>query len=392
MINNNRILIVDALRGFALLGIVLIHSVEHFDFFYPPQINLLFSAEFDAKIMDLVFLLISGKAYSIFALMFGISFFIQMERNKQRGIDFSKRFLWRLTILFIFGFIHSLFYEGDILHIYALLGFPLIIFNKFSNKTLLITALLLFVQIPLFYHLVNSLIYQNYVYKESLGSGLWEIGAKTYATGNLIDVIKYNNWNGRIAVWGWTIYNGRILQLIGLFLVGLILGRRKFFNNLETNKGFLIKSLIFGLIAAMLLGFISTSGVAENLTETSKNIFGKVLQSYTNLVYTGLIIIAFCLINLKFKDATVFRLLSNFGRMSLSNYLFQSLIGVTLFYNFGFGLYRYLGSTWSLIYGIIFVSLQIAISNFWFKHFHYGPFEWLWRAITYFDFNLKFRK
>ena len=103
MRKGERILIVDILRGFALLLIVLIHYVEHFDFFAPPETSFLFSNETDSRVMQLVLMLISGKAYSIFALLFGISFFIQMDRKEQEGIDFRGTFLWRLTVLFFYS-------------------------------------------------------------------------------------------------------------------------------------------------------------------------------------------------------------------------------------------------------------------------------------------------
>ena len=104
MRKGERILIVDTLRGFALLLIVLIHYVEHFDFFAPPGTSFLFSNETDSRVMQLVLMLISGKAYSIFALLFGISFFIQMDQKEQEGVHFRGTFLWRLTVLFLLGF------------------------------------------------------------------------------------------------------------------------------------------------------------------------------------------------------------------------------------------------------------------------------------------------
>jgi len=244
MKENNRIIIVDALRGFALLGIVLIHFVEHFDFFHAPELNWLFSAEMDKKIMKLAFLLISGKAYSIFALMFGLSFFIQMNNQAEKGIDFSKRFLWRLIILLIFGFLHSLIYQGDILHIYALLGIMLIPINKLNMKHLIMLTVLLALQIPILYHISASFINPEYKYTESFGSGLWAEAGKAFATGSFSEVLSYNIVKGRTAVWGWTFYNGRYLQLLSLFVMGLILGRIKLFENLAENKKLFLLNLM----------------------------------------------------------------------------------------------------------------------------------------------------
>jgi len=111
IVSQNRIQLVDALRGFALLGIVLIHFVEHFELFKDPTVNYFFSPETDQVVFESVFFLISGKAYSLFGIMFGFSFFIQLNKKEINGIDFRKIFAWRLTLLFVMGVIHSLVYR-----------------------------------------------------------------------------------------------------------------------------------------------------------------------------------------------------------------------------------------------------------------------------------------
>jgi len=125
----NRIVVVDALRGFALLGILLLHAIEHFELFIYPKDNDLFAAS-DAIVHDIFFFIFAGKAYSMFALMFGFSFFIQIYNNEKRGKDFRLGFLWRLTILIFFGYLHSLLYSGDVLVVLGLLGLPLVFYIK----------------------------------------------------------------------------------------------------------------------------------------------------------------------------------------------------------------------------------------------------------------------
>lgn len=176
MEKNNRILIVDALRGFALLLIVIIHFVEHFDFFFDPEVSFLFSLETDKKVMDATFFVISGKAYSIFAILFGFSFFIQLSRQEAKGVDFRMRFLWRLMVLLIMGFVHSLIYKGDILHIYALLGLVLVVFYKVKTNLLYLVAILFALQIPHLYFLVESHLNPDFTYNQSFGSNYWQIG------------------------------------------------------------------------------------------------------------------------------------------------------------------------------------------------------------------------
>jgi uncharacterized protein len=75
--------------------------------------------------------------------------------------------------------------------------------------------------------------------------------------------------------------------------------------------------------------------------------------------------------------------------MSLTNYLTQAIIGVVFFYGYGFAMYRYMGSAWSILYGFAFLALQITFCKYWLAKYKYGPFEWFWRACTFLDFSIK---
>lgn len=389
---NKRIVFVDALRGFALLGIVLIHFVEHFDFFYPPEINYFFSAETGQKVMDVVMFLISGKAYSIFAITFGFSFFIQLNRKEEKGIDFRGRFAWRLTILFFLGVVHSLIYRGDILHIYAILGFPLIFMYKLNERTLAAIAILLVIEIPIVYSLVLSFVDPAYTFVPDYGGNWFSEAEAIYANGSFWDVIKINFWKSRYLVYAWTFYTGRAVQLMALFIVGLLIGRKRYFENVANYKRQAFQILVVSgiLIAAF---HISTMLINKGgFSELQISLFSTLIKAFSNLAYTAAIISLFILIYLAFKKSQVFELLAAYGRMSLTNYVSQAVFGVIFFFGFGLGMWRYMGSTWSLIFGFCFFLLQIFFSKYWLKHYYYGPLEWLWRALTFMDFGLKMKR
>lgn len=389
---NKRLLLVDALRGFALMGIMLIHSVEHFDFFYLPDKPVLFSPETNKIVFDIIKQLISGKAYSFFAILFGFSFYIQMYRQEIKGVNFKPRFMWRLTVLLLLGLLHSLLYRGDILHIYALLGFFIIPFYKSKPKTLLIIAFLLALQIPLIIQLSYAFAHPDYEYVKTFGTGTSKIVKEAYAHGDFFDVIKVNAWEGHLSNWAWTFYNGRYIQLIALFLLGLFLGRTKYFENIKKHRKQSLHIFTICFIFSVILYFIRMYLPEFNLTAAQKKLLGIILKSYYNLTCTGGIFILVILLYKYEWTNKPMQLLAYVGRMSLTNYMVQAIIGVCLFYEFGFGLYHYLGAAISLIYGITFFIIQIIFSKYWLNRFYYGPFEWVWRAITFFDFNLKFKK
>lgn len=388
--NNQRLVLVDALRGIALAGIVLIHAVEHFDFFRRPEVNLFFSTETDRMVMRMTFALIAGKAYSIFAFMFGLSFFIQLERQERKGVDFRLRFFWRLIILFAFGFIHSLLYKGDILHIYALFGFFLIPFYKIDTKKLIWLSVLLMLQIPTLYNLALAFVTSDYQLSGRYTRAFVREAASTYASGTLSDVVGFNLWKGRAMSWEWMYRNGRYLQLFALFILGLVIGRKRYFENIEKYKSAIIKLLIVSLITVGLFYIIRNTLTVFELTRPQTGLIRTLINSYANLAYTATIVFAFILTYIWLRRLFIFDLLANYGRISLSNYLIQSIFGIFFFYGFGFGMYKYLGSTWSLVYGFTFLGMQLIFSKIWLQHFHYGPCEWLWRALTYLNFKIKF--
>ncbi len=141
-----RIEVVDALRGFAILCIMLVHNMEHFDFAYFPEYLPDWLKAIDQVIWDGIFFLFGGKAYSIFALLFGLTFFIQSNRQAQLGKDFSGRFVWRMLLLFLFSILNAAFYQGDILMLYAILALLLIPVSRLNDRMVLWIAAFLMLQ------------------------------------------------------------------------------------------------------------------------------------------------------------------------------------------------------------------------------------------------------
>ena len=140
MIDSNRIVFVDALRGYALMGLFLIHMVEYFELYWlHPEPGLVHTAMFG---------LFGGKAYAIFALLFGLSFYIILQRRAQSGQDFRGRFAWRVTLLLAMGYLHGLLYGGDILQLLAVTGFIVLPLWHAGLRTLLFVAAVCLLQLP----------------------------------------------------------------------------------------------------------------------------------------------------------------------------------------------------------------------------------------------------
>ena len=154
-----RIEVVDALRGFAVLAILLVHNVEHFIYPVYPTSSPGWLEVMDLGVFHATFALFAGKSYSIFALLFGFTFFIQNENQRRRSKDFGYRFLWRMLLLMAFGTLNAAFYPaGDVLQLYALVGIILFLFRKASDRVLLVGALFFLLQPIEWYHFIASRI------------------------------------------------------------------------------------------------------------------------------------------------------------------------------------------------------------------------------------------
>src|SRR6478752_4039354 len=189
---SNRIDMVDALRGYALFGLFMVHCLERFEIYWiDPQPDTWF---------DGTMALFAGKAFAIFALLFGFSFATIMANERARGGDFTLRFAWRLVLLFAIGTLHALVYRGDILQVLAAVGLVMIPFDRLrSDKAALAIALLLFVQIPLLAR----------AWAASQGTG-WAIapavffgdsGMSTLVSGTFREVLASNAGPGMISKW-----------------------------------------------------------------------------------------------------------------------------------------------------------------------------------------------
>lgn len=387
MKTSNRIVVVDALRGFALLGILLLHAIEHFELFIYPKDNGIFTSS-DPIVHDVLFFIFAGKAYSMFALLFGFSFFIQLYNQEKNGKDFRLGFLWRLTILLFFGYLHSLIYSGDVLVVLGLLGLPLVFLYRVQVKWLVLLGILCVLQIPTLIQFISSFQDSNYVFSESWHH--WKTISPTFAEGSFTDVIKMNSKQSYLAKWQFYYNSGRYLQMFGLILLGLAIGKTQYFSNLGKSRKTTINAFVISTVLLLICLFFP-KGIL-NLSETQSVLFSKLQSSYGNFFQTITWITLFILIYNSVMSPTKQSLLSTYGRMSLTNYVSQAVLGVLFFYGYGLGMYNYFGITQSLFFGVIFFFLQLSLSKLWFKFFYYGPLEWAWRALTYWDFSIKFKR
>ena len=383
-----RINSIDALRGFALIGIMLLHCMERFDLTLAPVVESPFWQAIDTAVYDSLYFLFSGKSYAMFSLLFGLSFFMQMESQAAKGVDFRGRFLWRLALLFLFGYINGFVYMGEFFMVYALLVVFLIPLYKVSTRWLLVLCILLFLQIPAVISFV-SLLSDNVANEPTAAAAymdrLFERAADVFINGSLMDVLSFNTFDGQSAKCLWVFNNFRYLQLLGLFIAGMLIGRQGIHKSEEKmvkySHLFLPYCLAFWAVfyaVAFLLPVWGVDGFALRVGQT-------LFKTYGNLGQMMVYFCGFTLLYYRYKGQKVLDRIAPVGRMSVTNYMAQSIVGVSLFYGFGGNFAVEFNYLQSFLLGAAFCVIQIAYSNWWIKRFYYGPMEWLWRSLTWFQ-------
>jgi len=379
----SRIVLVDCLRGFALFGLFVVHMVEYFElYWYKPD---------PGWVHNLIFFLFGGKAYAIFSLLFGLSFFIIMDNQAKKGVDFRLRFAWRLTLLCVLGYLHGLLYSGDILQVLALTGFLLIFIYSLSNRWVLLLATVCLLQLPMLVQFQIGPLNDTFV-GEFLNWEMMNASGHIYAAGSLTEVLSQNAFHGQAGKWMFMIESGRIWNIIGLFLVGFLLGRTRYFERYEKLR----KASFFALaISAVLIPICL--GVMDrvwslSIPQSTAALMNGMATHYLNTALTATGILLFIFAYQIDRLQRALNSLAPCGRMTLTLYVGQSLIGVPLFYGFGLGLYDGFGQVQALALGILLWLFQMLLAHAWMSRFHYGPLEWLWRATTYLSCDVRWKK
>lgn len=380
-----RLGVVDALRGFALLAIVLLHNLEHYNLFLPLEYAAPeWLQTMDKYAWDTLFFLFAGKAYATFSLLFGFSFYIQFHNAEKRGMDFRGRFAWRMCLLFLFAQLHALFYNGDILLLYSVVGFALIPVCKLKDKTVFWIALVLLLQPFEWGRLIYAMINPEYVPVTGRFIPFFQRTQEVTANGSFLEVLRSNIWDGQLYSNIWQVENGRLFQTAALFMFGMLLGRRKYFMKSEESLSFWKKSLKYAIIAFIPLYCLKTY-VPDLITNPSVLVPYKIaIPSYANFSFMLILVSIFTL--LWFKKETGYgwqNLLIPYGRMSLTNYISQSIIGVSVYYGFGLSMYKYAGATGSLLIALLIFTVQLIFSRWWLARHKQGPLEFLWRKGTW---------
>lgn len=377
---------VDALRGFAVMAIILVHNLEHFIFpVYPTEspewLNIL-----DHGVFNSVFSLFAGKAYAIFALLFGFTFYIQTNNQKKQGKDFGYRFLWRLVLLVGFATLNAAFFPaGDVLLLFAVVGLVLFFTRNWSDKAILITSIIFLLQPVEWYHYIASLINPAHQLPDLKVGEMYSEVTEYTKSGNFGEFILGNITLGQKASLFWAINAGRFFQTAGLFLLGFYIGRKQLFVSSEKNLRLWIKTLIVSAISFAPL-YTLKELVMKNDAIIQQSA-GTAFDMWQKLAFTLVLVASFVIL---YPNNTFNKMVSNlrfYGKMSLTNYITLSIIGAFIYFPFGLYLAPYCGYTISLLIGIFTFLLQVRFCKWWLNKHKQGPLEYIWHKWTWIGKN-----
>lgn len=298
-----------------------------------------------------------------------------MARAEEKGKDLKSFYPRRLWLLFALGLLHTtFFFIGDILRHYALLGLLLMAFRKRSDKTLLVWAGVFMAINFITLGLMGGPLGGSGGDLPKEMAGILPMARDIYTNGNFFQVALFQV--------GASLFSFVIVfmtqggTVMALFLLGLLAGRRQFFQRLPEHKQLLKKIFLWGFIGGVSLNaafilFAEIPWMSTFFWTLGAPILG------------GAYIAGLCLLRLNTTGAKWVAPLGNVGRMALTNYLMHSVIGALLFNGYGFGLYEQVGA--AVLWGvtILIYLVQIPLSGWWLSRFRFGPMEWLWRSLTY---------
>ncbi len=377
-----RIEVADALRGFAVMAIALLHNVEHFLYSAYPADSSSWLGVLDKGVLTASFALFGGKAYAIFALLFGLTFYIQSSNQARQGRDFGYRFLWRLCLLAVFASVNALFFPGgDVMMLFVVVGPVLFLVRRWSDKAILALAVFFLLQPIEWGYYIAHLVNPAFQIPDWGADVLYASLGETTRSGNFWDFLCANVTLGQKASLAWGLGAGRPLQTAGMFLLGVYMGRKELLFSTEKNLRFWLTVLVVCAVAFGPLYQLKDAVMAGDVL--TQRTVGTAFDMWQKLAFTFVLVASFILL---YQRESFRKLVSNlrfYGKMSLTNYVSQSLIGFVIYFPFALHLAPHCGYTVSLLIGCLMVAGQVMCSKWWLARHKQGPLESLWHKWTW---------
>jgi uncharacterized protein len=378
-----RVALMDALRGFALAGVLLV-NLGGFSLYYfmdPAARALLPTAGFDAWAALAVQILAQDKGLTLFSLLFGAGLAMQVQRADTTG-DGIRPIMRRSAVLLAIGALHAhLFWWGDILMIYALLSFVVLPFRHVSDRALLAGG----IGLGLFWFLLAPIADRLKPVDFPGQAETYANAIAVFSSGSLTEVVRTNI---AFAHWSWREMWSLFPFVFARFLLGYWIGRKGLLQAVDTHRVLLRNLLlvcgVVGLTATVVIEWIEAADMTTTLLQGGRAAeWGLRLLRRVGSLGMGFAYLAgFALLFTRPQWQRGLRVLAPAGRMALTLYLMQTCLCVWLFYGVGLGIGPAYGFVTRLLVWALLFAAQIAFSHWWLQRFRLGPVEWVWRSLA----------
>jgi uncharacterized protein len=385
----SRIVEIDMVRGFALFGVLLVNMYNF------GAYSIAWDSPVDRLAFDFMRVFCEAKSWTLFSMLFGFGFALQLQSAEARGVPILPFYLRRMAALFAFGAVHALLYDGDILMLYAELGVGLLLVRRLPTRGLLLLALGLLLVFP-----VTRLVSSQVTRAEEDGiQTVAEARAEleedrrshVYATGSLVEVAADNASAIPADPLEDVASPESGLAVFAMFLLGFSLGRSGMLRDIAGHVVSIGRARNWGLA----LGLTAMAGERVLAVTAGYAVF-RTQGAGPGVQLAGDLLFAFGTPALALGYAATILLaaqtpggkaalapLASVGRLGLTVYLTQTLMFTTLFYGYGFGQAFRLGPAAVTAGTLVFFGVQVVVCQWWTRRFRFGPVEWLWRALTY---------
>jgi uncharacterized protein len=442
VLEKDRIATLDVLRGVAILAMLLANILIYAFPLKAPNMTTEGANPADQLVAMLLALFIEGKIYVLFAILFGMSLALQSKRAEDCGRDFTKLYIRRLIVLILFGISHGLLlYVGDILTFYAIIAFIALLFRKIQPKLLLKIAIAISVcgmliqgsyairnpgaalpSAPDWQQLLETHRMESQATTDSndRNPGTGQLAktppfplisvAKSLTSKSELELYEFMADEHRIfrsGAWGEMVLHRSVnyffvllplkvvflgCWVLALFLLGIYFTKRSFFLEAGRRRDVYKTMMFSGFVIGMILQFAGGAAqmaVGKNIMLLPVFLIGIFVGGLgLSLSYAG----SFTILCMKKGRSKLVRPVAAVGRMALTNYLGQSVICGLIFYSFGFGLFGQLHLWHAALMTLPIIVFQFVFSTIWLRFFQFGPAEWLWRSLSYWQLQPILRK
>jgi uncharacterized protein len=390
---NERIESLDVLRGIALFMILTANMAGFYSpVYYQDEVARHLGANRADHIVDtLIFTFVQNESVALFSFLFGFGFAMQFLRARLQGVSFIPLYVRRLLCLVLIGLVHAyLIWMGDIVALYGVLGFFLLLFRNVNLRVVLALALVFYFLPQVRWELA---LIRNF-------NGIASVaGTRTVDTGDAMALGEsrrqaeksmhaygHGTWREittqRARDYSFYIKHNQTMVVFPLFLLGLYAGRRRLFSDIPRHlPAFRLVSawsLAAAFLSILFLRTLYLQGIPD-WTRLLRPIVYAIQHTALLFFYVSAVVVLQ-------QSAPIRRWMAPLaaaGRLALSNYIFQSAVCTFIFYSYGLALYGKVGPAKGFVITLLVFTLQVFLSVLWSRRFLLGPVEWLWRSVTY---------